>query len=64
MLATEFIRSGGECATIVPRCPSCGRPMHLARTAPRSAGLAHLPVFKCGECGVWVADAPDERRSA
>jgi transposase-like protein len=64
MLATEFTRTGGEYDTLAPRCPSCGRPMHLARIAPRSGGLAGLPVFKCGECGVWVTESPDERRSA
>ncbi len=64
MLATEFTRIGGDYATLAPRCPSCGRPMHLTRTVPRSGGLADLPVFKCGECGVWVTESPDERRSA
>jgi transposase-like protein len=64
----EFTRSGGDYATLEPRCPSCGRPMHLARIAPRSGGSAGgssgLPVFKCGECGVWVTESPDDRLSA
>ena len=60
----EFPQSGGGYAMLAPRCPSCGRTMHLARVAPRSNGLAGLPVFKCGECGVWVTESPDERRQA
>jgi transposase-like protein len=59
----EFPQSGVDYATLAPRCPSCGRTMHLARVAPRANGLAGLPVFKCGECGVWVTESPDERRS-
>lgn len=44
----------------LPPCPNCGRPMHLARTTPRS-GLPDLRVFKCGECAVCVTESADER---
>ena len=40
MLAREFPRLGGEYATVLPACPNCGRPMHLARTIPGWGGLA------------------------
>jgi hypothetical protein len=62
MLATELPRPSGEYATVVPPCPSCGRPMHLARTKPQSDGYPDLCVFKCGECGVWLTESADERR--
>jgi hypothetical protein len=63
MLATELLRSSGGYATVVPPCPSCGRPMYQARITPRSGGLPDLCVFKCGECGVWVTESADERRA-
>jgi hypothetical protein len=62
MLATEFPRLRGECATVLPPCPNCGRPMHLARTIAGWGGLPDSCVFKCGECGVWVTESADERR--
>jgi hypothetical protein len=43
-----------------PACPNCGRPMHLARTAPRANGLSDLNIFKCGECAVWLTESADE----
>ena len=61
MLATEFPRLSGEYAIVLPPCPNCGRPMYLARTTPRSGGLADLCVFKCGECAVFVSESADER---
>jgi hypothetical protein len=63
MLATKMPRPSGEYAPLVPPCPSCGRPMYLARTTPRG-GLPDLCVFKCGECGVWATESADERRAA
>ncbi len=54
MLSTELPR-----LNIVPPCPSCGRPMHLARVTPRS-GLPDLCMFKCGECAVCVSESADE----
>lgn len=62
MLATELHRQSGECPAAAPPCPNCGRPMCLTRTTPRS-GLTDLYVFKCGECGVWLSEAADERRT-
>jgi hypothetical protein len=43
-----------------PGCPNCGRPMHLARTSPRSQGLSDLHVYRCGECGVSLSQAADD----
>jgi hypothetical protein len=60
-LATELPRLSGEYAAVQPPCPSCGRPMYLARTTPRSGGLADLCVFKCGECAVSMTESADER---
>jgi predicted RNA-binding Zn-ribbon protein involved in translation (DUF1610 family) len=62
MLMTELPRLGGERTSVVPPCPSCGRPMHLTRTAPRSDALPDWCVFKCGECGVWITESAKERR--
>ena len=62
MPATEVMRPSGEYASIRPLCPSCGRPMYLARTKPQSGGQPDLCVFKCGECGVWLSEAADQRR--
>lgn len=64
MLATEYTRPSGKYSASVPQCPSCGRPMHLARTTPRAGGLPELCVFKCGECGVWITESANERRAA
>ena len=61
MLATEFPELGGQSAIVLPLCPNCGRPMYLARTTPRSGGLADLCVFNCGECAVFVSESADER---
>jgi transposase-like protein len=43
-----------------PACPNCGRSMHLARIAPRSEGLSDLHIYRCGECGVSLAEAADD----
>jgi hypothetical protein len=61
-VATEFPPPSGRYTTVLPPCPNCGRPMHLARTMPRSGGLLDLRVFKCGECAVWTTESADERR--
>jgi hypothetical protein len=63
MLAMELPRGSGEFATVPRPCPSCGRSMHLARKTPQPGGLADLCVFKCGECGVWLSEASDQRRA-
>jgi predicted RNA-binding Zn-ribbon protein involved in translation (DUF1610 family) len=47
-----------------PLCPNCGRPMHLARVAPRSEGLSDIHIFRCGECGVSLAQAADDHTAA
>jgi hypothetical protein len=47
-----------------PACPSCGRSMHLARLAPRPDGLTELRIYRCGECGVSLAEAADDSAAA
>ena len=62
MLAREYPQLSGNYATVLPPCPNCGRPMHLARTIPGWGGLPDSCVFKCGECAVGVTISADERR--
>jgi hypothetical protein len=62
MLATEFPRLRGQCTAVLPPCPNCGMPTHLARTIPGWGGLPDSFVFECGECVVWVTESADERR--
>jgi hypothetical protein len=60
MLATDLPRRSAERPTLMPSCPNCGRPMCPTRTDPLS-GHADACVFKCGECGVWLSEAVDDR---
>ncbi len=46
-----------------PLCPNCGRPMHLARIETRPEGQTDVHIFRCGECGVSLAEAA-KRKSA
>jgi hypothetical protein len=50
--------------TARPACLNCGRPMHLARTLPRTGGLPDLQIYSCGECGVSLAEADGDRPTA
>ena len=47
-----------------PLCPNCGRSMHLARIAPQPESLTDLHIFRCGECGVSLAEAAQDRSAA
>jgi transposase-like protein len=49
-----------------PRCPSCGKPMKLARVTPRFGGLPELQTFECRPCGSVATETVDEpsQRSA
>jgi hypothetical protein len=38
--------------------------MHLARIEPRPEGLTDIHVFRCGECGVSLAEAAEDRSAA
>ncbi len=42
-----------------PLCPSCGKPMHLARTIPGIGGLPELHVYSCKQCGVSVTEVEE-----
>ncbi len=55
------VQSVGDRVTMRPLCPNCGRPMHLARITPGSAGLPDLRTYGCGECGVWVTQAASDQ---
>lgn len=44
-----------------PLCPNCGRPMHLSRISPRAGGQPDVRTFGCGECGVWLTEATDDK---
>jgi len=57
----ESVGSVGGRITVRPACPNCGRPMHLARTTPGTAGLPELCTYGCGECGVWVTQAANDQ---
>jgi hypothetical protein len=54
----------GNPITDRPACPNCGRSMHLARTAPRTAGLSDLHIYRCGECGVSLTQAAEDGAAA
>jgi len=42
-----------------PSCPSCNKPMHLARIIPGIGGLPELRVYSCGQCGASVTEAQE-----
>jgi len=44
-----------------PICPSCGRPMELARITPRLGGLPELQTFVCRPCGETLTEAVENR---
>jgi transposase-like protein len=44
-----------------PICPSCGRPMELARITPRLGGLPELQTFVCRACGETLTEAVENR---
>ncbi len=57
MLAMQnSLRPPGSALTAGPACPNCGRPMHLARIAPRTEGLSDVRIYRCGECGVSLTE--------
>jgi hypothetical protein len=60
LVVQNLSRPAGSPIAAGPACPNCGRPMHLARTAPRAEGLTDLRVYRCGECGVSLAEAADD----
>ena len=65
MLAIQnLLRPAAHPLTAGPACPNCGRSMHLARIAPRSEGLPDIHIFRCGECGVSLAEAADDAAAA
>jgi ribosomal protein L37AE/L43A len=62
MLVTQNLsRPAGAPIKAGPLCPNCGRSMHLARIAPRPEGLTDINIFRCGECGVSLAEAADDK---
>jgi ribosomal protein L37AE/L43A len=63
-LPLNLPRPAGKPIKAGPLCPNCGRSMHLARIAPRPEGQTDLNIFRCGECGVSLAEAADDRSAA
>ncbi len=61
LMQQNLFRPIGDPVTAGPACPNCGRSMHLSRSAPRPEGLSDLRVYRCGECGVSLVEAADER---
>jgi len=47
-----------------PPCPSCGKPMALARILPRLGGAPELRTFQCHPCGVVQTEAVSPERHA
>lgn len=43
-----------------PKCPSCGKPMKLARVTPRFGGLPELRSFECRPCNVTLTEAVED----
>jgi ribosomal protein L37AE/L43A len=44
-----------------PACPSCGRPMHFARSVPRIGAQPELWTYECRVCGVMFTAAWEAR---
>lgn len=62
MLAiNELAPVNGGTGMTRPLCPNCGRPMHLSRISPRAGGQPDVRTFGCGECGVWLTEATDDK---
>jgi transposase-like protein len=57
-------RPAGNPVSTGPACPSCGRSMHLVRIAPRPDGRTDIHIYRCGECGVSLSEAADDRSRA
>jgi hypothetical protein len=63
-LPQNLPQSAGNPIKAGPLCPNCGRSMHLARIAPRPEGLTDINIFRCGECGVSLSEAAEDRSAA
>ncbi len=64
LVLQNLSRPAADPITAGPACPNCGRSMHLARIAPRPEGLTELRVYRCGECGVSLAEAAEDSAAA
>ncbi len=61
LVMQNLSRPAGNPIKASPACPNCGRSMHLSRIAPQPGGSAASHIFRCGECGVSLIEAADDR---
>jgi len=57
-------RPAGNPIKAGPLCPNCGQSMHLARIAPQPESQTDLHIFRCGECGVSLVEAAEDKSGA
>ena len=48
----------------LPLCPSCARPIVLARAWPRVGGLAEMQTFECKRCSIVFTELANGEGSA
>lgn len=58
---TESVPAPVGHGLVRPLCPNCGRPMHLSRISSGTGSRPDIRTFGCGECGVWVTEAANDK---
>jgi ribosomal protein L37AE/L43A len=46
-----------------PDCPSCGRPMRLARAVAKNGAQPELSIYECKVCGVMLTAVREPTRT-
>ncbi len=54
-------RPAGVPVAARPLCPNCGRSMHIVPVEPQPDSLTDVRIYRCGECGVSLAEAGNDR---
>ena len=44
-----------------PDCPTCRKPMALARSVPRVGTMPEIESFKCGTCGQVTTEVRENK---